>query len=99
MDTSYLKGWDVKAEQQKADFMAHMYKCSGRTNGLYTGLWQDFCMNEAGPVCRDQYFERLKAIKHFEQMELQQTVDHLWGSEPEKEVSMCQETFVPTLHD
>ena len=31
-------------------------------------------MNEAGPLCRDQYFERLEAIKHFEQMELQQKV-------------------------
>ena len=33
MDTSYLNGWDPKKEQQKADFMEHMYQCSGRTNG------------------------------------------------------------------
>ena len=83
MDTSYLKGWDVKAEQQKADFMAHMYKCSGRTNGLYTGLWQDFCMNEAGPVCRQMYFDRLQAIQKFIEMEEQKKA----------------EEFMATLHD
>ena len=88
MDTSYLNGWNTKKEQQKADFMEHMYKCSGRTNGLFTGLWKDFCMNEAGPLCRDQYFQKLEAIKHFEQLELQQ-----------KKVNISKEEFVPTLHD
>jgi len=68
--------------------MEHMYQCSGRTNGLFTGLWNDFCLKEAGPTCRDAWFAKQEAIKHFEQMELKQ-----------KEVSICQETFVPTLHD
>ena len=88
MDTSYLKGWNSEKEQQKAKFMEHMYQCSGRTNGLFTGLWQDFCMNEAGPLCRDQYFERLEAIKQFKQIEMQQ-----------KKVNISKEEFVPTLHD
>ena len=44
METNYLAGWDAKTEQQKADFMEHMYKCSGRTNGLFTGLWEQFCL-------------------------------------------------------
>ena len=67
MDTSYLYSWDAKAEQRKSDFMEHMYKCSARTNGLFTGLWQDFCLKEAGPYCQNMYFEQLEAIKKYEQ--------------------------------
>ena len=74
MKSDYLAGWDVKAEQRKADFMEHMYQCSGRVNGgpgvvgLYTGLWQNFCLKEAGPFCRDMYFDRLQAVKEYEEL-------------------------------
>lgn len=83
MNTDHLKGWDVQEQQRRTEFMEHMYKCSGRTNGLFTGLWQDFCLKEAGPYCRNLHFERLEAIENFIKMEsLKET-----------------ETFVPTLHD
>lgn len=74
MKTDYLAGWDVKAEQRKADFMEHMYQCSGRANGgpgvigLYTGLWQEFCLKEAGPFARNVYYERLEAAKQYEEL-------------------------------
>lgn len=74
MNTDYLAGWDVKVEQRKADFMEHMYQCSGRADGgpgivgLYTGLWQEFCLKEAGPFCRDMYFDRLQAVKEYEEL-------------------------------
>ena len=82
MNTDYLAGWDVKKEQQKADFMEHMYQCSGRANGgpgvvgLYTGLWQDFCIKEAGPAMRDYYFKRLQFIEDVKtgKIQLQQDV-------------------------
>lgn len=75
MNTDYLAGWDVKAEQRKADFMEHMYQCSGRANGgpgvvgLYTGLWQEFCLKEAGPFARDKYFEMVEAVRLFEEQQ------------------------------
>ena len=77
MNTDYLAGWDVKAEQRKADFMEHMYQCSGRANGgpgvvgLYTGLWEQFCLREAGPYMREQYFEMLEAVRLYEEGQLQ----------------------------
>ena len=77
MNTDYLAGWDVKAEQRKADFMEHMYQCSGRANsgpgvvGLYTGLWQEFCIREAGPIMRDRYFEMMEAVRLYEEGKLQ----------------------------
>lgn len=61
---------DYVNEQKKADFMEHMYQCSGRTNGLYTGLWQEFCLNEAGPIMRDRYFEMLEAIIIYKERQL-----------------------------
>jgi len=73
-----LNSWSVTKEQQKADFMEHMYNCAGRQyphhpmHGLYTGLWQDFCIKEAGPVMRDRYFEMLEAVRLYEEKQLQQ---------------------------
>ena len=77
MNTDYLAGWDVKKEQQKADFMEYMYHCSGRANGgpgvvgLYTGLWQEFCIKEAGPIMRDRYFEMMEAVRLYEEGKLE----------------------------
>ncbi len=62
-----LRNWNVAAEQKKADFMEHMYKCSGRANGLYTGLWQNFCIREAGPILRERYFEMVEAVRLYEE--------------------------------
>ena len=80
-DTPWLKeqllAWSVPAEQRKADFMEHMYQCSGRQDkshpmhALYTGLWQDFCVREAGPVMRNQYFEMMEAVRLYEESKLQ----------------------------
>ena len=59
----------VEENQRRVIFMDHMYKCSGRDNpdhamhGLYTGLWHDFCLNEAGPVQRNLWFERMQFVK------------------------------------
>lgn len=74
-DTPWLKeqleNWDVKAEQRKADFMEHMYRCSARDNGLYSGLWQDFCLTEAGPYCRDEFFNRLDFVERLQNGEFE----------------------------
>jgi hypothetical protein len=51
MNTDYLAGWDVKKEQQKADFMEHMYQCSGRANG---GL----VLLDSIPVCGKSFASR-----------------------------------------
>jgi hypothetical protein len=80
-DTPWLKeqlqNWDAVAELKKAQFTERMYECSGRQNpghplrGLYTGLWEDFCIREAGPIMRDRYFEMLEAVRLYESNQLQ----------------------------
>lgn len=92
MNTDYLKEWNVKKEQQKVEFMERLYQYSGRTNGLFTGLWHDFCIKEAGPICRDNYFSQLEAIEKFKQMEYQQKLQP-------KQAMISKEEFIPTLHD
>ena len=61
-----LNNWDVKKEQQKADFLEHLYNVYQPGNGLYTGLWQRFCIMEAGPIMRDRYFEFRQAVDEYE---------------------------------
>tara|TARA_R100001086_G_scaffold1071_2_gene647 strand:+ start:12403 stop:12678 length:276 start_codon:yes stop_codon:yes gene_type:complete len=91
MNTDYLANWDTKKEQQKAQFTEHMYRCSGRTNGLFTGLWHEFCLNEAGPLAREQFFEKLEAIRKFEELQRIPVA--------QKEVSMAKELFITNFHD
>ena len=72
-----LVGWDVTEQEKRVIFMEHMYRCDGRydarhpQHGLYTNLWQNFCIKEAGPVMRDGYFEMKKAIHLYETGQLQ----------------------------
>ncbi len=88
-DTPWLKemlrNWDAFAELRKAEFMEHMYNCSGRQDpahpmhGLYTGLWYDFCINEAGPVLRERYFEMLEAVRLYEEGKLQPVAEPIFA--------------------
>ena len=45
----------VQLDQRRADVMEALYIRSGRTNGLYRGLWQEYCL-ELGSKLRDHGF-------------------------------------------
>ena len=92
MNTDYLKNWNVAEQQQRADFMEELYKASGRSNGIYTNLWQEFCINEAGPYCRNMFFERRKAIEEFVKLEQEKQLQS-------DDLSAGPETFIDTFHD
>jgi hypothetical protein len=47
-------------DQQRADMMDALYERSGRTNGLYTGLWEEFAHDLAANF-RDTYYPDLLA--------------------------------------
>ena len=59
----------LEENKRRVIFMDHMFKCAGRDNpdhpmhGLYTGLWQDFCLNEAGRAQRDMWFDRMEFVQ------------------------------------
>jgi hypothetical protein len=46
-----------KTEQVKADFLDFLYEQSGRTNMLYSGLWQEFCL-QCGLEARQAWSEQ-----------------------------------------
>jgi hypothetical protein len=60
-----LLNWDVKREQRKADFMEHLFDVYRPSNNCYTGLWQKFCMGEAGEYCKNMYYEQLEALQEY----------------------------------
>lgn len=74
-----LIGWDIKEQEKRASFMEHMYNCSGRADplhpqhGLYTNLWKDFCIKEAGYAMRDMWFDRMDFLKDLEELDLLET--------------------------
>ena len=59
----------LEENNRRVIFQNHMYKCAGRDNpehpkhGLFTGLWEDFCLNEAGIAQRDQWFDRMQFVQ------------------------------------
>jgi hypothetical protein len=89
---SSIVGWDNNEENKRIVFLEHMYRCDGREepshpkHGTYTGLWQNFCLNEAGEAMRDQWFERMEAADEF--IRNQQLAE-----------SLQLMPFIPTLDD
>lgn len=63
-----LHNWNVVDEQKKADFMERLYEVYKPTNNCYTGLWERFCLTEAGSAMRERYFEMLAAVKEYEEL-------------------------------
>ncbi len=49
-------------DQQRADMMDALYERSGRTNGLYTGLWEEFCRDIAANFRDTSYPEMLARV-------------------------------------
>jgi len=49
-------------DQQRADMMDALYERSGRTNGLYTGLWEEFALDMAANFRDTSYPELLARV-------------------------------------
>ena len=49
-------------DQQRADMMDALYERSGRTNGLYTGLWEEFCRDLAANFRDTSYPDLLARV-------------------------------------
>jgi len=62
------KFW-LEENNRRVIFQDHMYKCAGRDNpdhpmhALFTGLWHDFCLNEAGIAQRNMWFDRMQFVQ------------------------------------
>ena len=69
------RAW-LEENDRRVIFQQHMYNCAGRQHpdhpmhGLFTGLWHDFCLNEAGKAQRDGWFDRMEFVQKVESGEI-----------------------------
>ena len=69
------RAW-LEENDRRVIFQQHMYNCAGRQHpdhpmhGLFTGLWHDFCLNEAGKAQRDMWFDRMEFVQKVESGEI-----------------------------
>ena len=104
----------LEENKRRVIFMDHMFKCAGRDNpdhpmhALYTGLWHDFCINEAGRAQRDMWFDRMEFVKKVESGEIkispppkEDPVDEYFecSSECSIEDEECEEECVEQLKE
>jgi len=83
---------DELIEQDKrAAFMKHLYHVFGRNepshpkHGFYTGLWEEFCLEEAGYVVREMFFERLEAVRLYEENKAKEQTNVYTSTPPESD--------------
>ena len=69
------RAW-LEENDRRVIFQQHMYNCAGRQHpdhpmhGLFTGLWHDFCLNEAGKAQRDGWCDRMEFVQKVESGEI-----------------------------
>ena len=79
----------LEENNRRVIFQQHMYNCAGRQNpdhpmhGLFTGLWHDFCLNEAGKAQRDGWFDRMEFVQKVESGEIEIPKPHYYNPEGE----------------
>ena len=78
-------------QDKRSAFMRHLYHAFGRNNphhpkhGFYTGLWEEFCLKEAGYVVRELFFERLEAVRLYEEEQERKNANVYTSSHPESD--------------
>ena len=55
-----LEEWNAEQENRKALFTEFLYQRSGRTDGLFTDLWDEWC-REAGVQAREEHFTAVQS--------------------------------------
>ena len=78
-------------QDKRTAFMTHLYHAYGRSNpdhpmhGFYSGLWQEFCLKEAGHIVREIFFERLEAVRLYEEEQEKKNSNVYTSSHPESD--------------
>ena len=78
-------------QDKRTAFMTHLYHAYGRSNpdhpmhGFYSGLWQEFCLKEAGHIVREIFFERLEAVRLYEENKAKEEANVYTSTPPESD--------------
>ena len=54
-------------------------------HGHYSGLWQEFCLKEAGHIVREIFFERLEAVRLYEENKAKEEANVYTSTPPESD--------------
>lgn len=76
----------VQLDQQRADMMDALYASSGRTNGLYTGLWDEFARDVAANFRDTDYPELYAACV----LAIGETESHLAEKHAQQCIQVCR---------
>ena len=77
-------------QDKRTAFMRHLYHAYGRNNpdhplhGHYSGLWQEF-KEEAAYIVREQFFDRLEAVRLYEEEQEKKNSNVFTNSHPESD--------------
>ena len=77
-------------QDKRTAFMRHLYHTYGRNNpehpmhGFYTGLWQEF-KEEAALIVREQFFDRLEAVRLYEENKAKEQANVYTSTPPESD--------------
>jgi len=77
-------------QDKRSAFMGHLYRVYGRNNpdhplhGHYSGLWQEF-KEEAAYIVREQFFDRLEAVRLYEEEQEKKNSNVYTSSHPESD--------------
>ena len=77
-------------QDKRSAFMGHLYRVYGRNNpdhpmhGHYSGLWQEF-KEEAAYIVREQFFDRLEAVRLYEKEQEKKNSNVYTSSHPESD--------------
>ena len=75
-------------QDKRSAFMGHLYRVYGRNNpdhpmhGHYSGLWQEF-KEEAALIVREQFFDRLEAVRLYEENKAKEQANVYTSTPPE----------------
>ena len=77
-------------QDKRTAFMRHLYHAYGRNNpdhpmhGHYSGLWQSF-KEEAALIVREQFFDRLEAVRLYEENKAKEQANVYTSTPPESD--------------
>ena len=77
-------------QDKRSAFMGHLYRVYGRNkpdhplHGHYSGLWQEF-KEEAAYIVREQFFDRLEAVRLYEEEQEKKNSNVYTSSHPESD--------------
>lgn len=81
---------DIQLDQRRADMMQALYERSGRTNCLFTGLWDEFARDLAQNFRDQDYAELVREVASA----IDETDSHLAERHAVAAIAVCRKALL-----